>query len=165
MSRVWRCNLPTRGPLLPHQHTLSQLLCSSSSVSHVHIKISNFLIVAATTWQNNLLPLLSPMSLLPNHLLIFLYTPIPMTTPASVTFTIYVHVTDFSQAAKVAKASAKVAPSVTARFSVTTFKASPSPPSAVSHVVVVSSVSLPVCSSPSPHRCPARSSQRCRARC
>ena len=43
-----------------------------------------------------------------------------------------------------AKASAKVAPSVTARFSVTTSKASPSPPSVVSRVVVVSSVSLPV---------------------
>ena len=40
------------------------------------------------------------------------------------------------------KASAKAAPSVTARSSVTTSKASPSPPSVVSRVVVVSSVSL-----------------------
>jgi hypothetical protein len=53
----------------------------------------------------------------------------------------------FPQAVKVAKASAKAAPSVTARSSVTTSKASPSPPSVVSPVVVVSSVSLPVCSS------------------
>jgi len=56
-------------------------------------------------------------------------------------------VADFPQAVKVAKASARAAPSVTVRSSVTTSRASPSPPSVVSPVVVVSSVSPPVCSS------------------
>lgn len=63
------------------------------------------------------------------------------------------------QAEKVAKASAKAAPSVTARSSVTTSKASPSPPSVVSPVVEASSVSLLVsfssptsaCSLPCPY--------------
>ncbi|CAD6565590.1 MAG: hypothetical protein ASARMPRED_007353 [Alectoria sarmentosa] len=49
-----------------------------------------------------------------------------------------------SQAEKVAKASVKAERSVTARFSVTTSRVSPSPPSVVSRVVEVSSVSQPV---------------------
>lgn len=53
------------------------------------------------------------------------------------------------QAEKVAKASAKAEPSVTARSSVTTSKASPSPPSVVSRVVEASSVFLLV--SPPPY--------------
>ena len=51
------------------------------------------------------------------------------------------------QEVKVARASAKAVQSVIARSSVTTSKASPSPPSVVSLVVVVSSVSLLVSSS------------------
>ena len=43
--------------------------------------------------------------------------------------------------AKVAKALERVVRSVTERFFVTTFRVSLSPPSVVSHVVVVSSVS------------------------
>ncbi len=46
-----------------------------------------------------------------------------------------------SQAAKVARASARAVPSVTARFFVTTSRVSQSLPSVVSRVVVVSSVS------------------------
>jgi hypothetical protein len=41
------------------------------------------------------------------------------------------------QAAKVAKASERAVRSVTERFFVTTSRVSPSPPSVVSHVVVV----------------------------
>jgi len=48
------------------------------------------------------------------------------------------------QAAKVARVLERVAPSVTARFFVTTSRVSPSPLSAVSLAVVVSSVSQPV---------------------
>jgi histone H4 len=44
---------------------------------------------------------------------------------------------------KEARVSARVAPSVTARFFVTTFRVSQSPLSVVSHAVVVSSVSRP----------------------
>jgi len=47
------------------------------------------------------------------------------------------------QAAKVARASARVVLSVTERFFATTSRVSPSLPSDVSLVVVVSSVSLP----------------------
>ena len=59
-----------------------------------------------------------------------------------------IHVTDMhthSQAEKVAKVSAKAAPSVTARFFVTTSRVSPSPLSVVLRDVAVSSVFLPVC--------------------
>ncbi|KUI52552.1 Histone H4 [Cytospora mali] len=49
----------------------------------------------------------------------------------------------FSQAARAARASEREVPSVTGRFFVTTSRVSPSPLSVVSHVVVVSSVSLP----------------------
>jgi hypothetical protein len=49
------------------------------------------------------------------------------------------------QAARAERVSARAAPSVTARFFVTTSRVSPSPLSDVSLVVVVSSVSLPVC--------------------
>jgi len=51
------------------------------------------------------------------------------------------HANDPLQAAKVARASARAAPSVTARFFVTTSRVSPSPPSVVLLAVVVSSVS------------------------
>lgn len=53
-----------------------------------------------------------------------------------------------SQAEKAEKASAKAAPSATARSSATTSRVSLSPPSAVSPAVAASSVSLPVSSSP-----------------
>jgi hypothetical protein len=46
------------------------------------------------------------------------------------------------QVARAARASARAEPSVTARSCVTTSRVSPSPPSVVSRVVVVSSVSL-----------------------
>ena len=49
----------------------------------------------------------------------------------------YRHTNNSSQAAKVAKASARAAPSVTARSYATTSRASPSPPSAVSPAVAV----------------------------
>ena len=52
------------------------------------------------------------------------------------------------QAARAARASARAAPSATARFSATTSRALPSPPSAVWRAVAVSSVSLPVCPFP-----------------
>ncbi|KAL9606234.1 MAG: hypothetical protein Q9179_000573 [Wetmoreana sp. 5 TL-2023] len=50
-----------------------------------------------------------------------------------------------TQAGKVAKVSAKAAPSVTVKSSVTTSKASPNPPSVVSRAVEASSVFLLVC--------------------
>lgn len=46
------------------------------------------------------------------------------------------------------RVSERAVPSVTARFFVTTSRASPSPPSVVSLVVAVSSVSRPVCLHP-----------------
>ena len=49
-----------------------------------------------------------------------------------------------------ARVSARAAPSVIARFCVTTSRVSPSPLSAVWPVVAVSSVSLPVCCPPVP---------------
>lgn len=59
------------------------------------------------------------------------------------------HLTNTSlQAEKVVRASAKVAPNAIARFSETTSKALPSPPSDVSPAVVASSVFLPVSTSP-----------------
>ncbi len=133
---------------LPHQQSLPQLLYLSFLPSHIQIMFPIIVVVAATTWQHNLLALLlPPISPLPTDLRFLVSKPIPTTTPTFVVFTIYAHSTDFLQAVKVAKASAKAAPSVTARSSVTTSRALPSPPSAVSPVVVVSSVSLPVCSS------------------
>ena len=54
------------------------------------------------------------------------------------------HANALLQAARVARASARVEPSVTARSCVTTSRVLQSPPSVVSRVVAVSSVSLPV---------------------
>jgi len=86
-----------------------------------------------SSWLDVSLPLPHPLQKLPHPWL-------PRRVPHSITK----HHTDASQAEREERDSAKVEPSVTARFFVTTSRVSQSLRSDVSHVVVVSSVSQPV---------------------